>query len=63
MYVWERDWNENYKEVEKIIVNQDWDNPILNKYSNSDYHRKVKAPNPDNSNSRKRIGSNTKAQK
>lgn len=44
VYVWERDWNLNYDEVEKTILNKDWKNPILNKYSNSDYHRKVIAP-------------------
>lgn len=44
VYVWERDWNLNYDEVEKAILNKDWKNPILNKYSNSDYHRKVIAP-------------------
>lgn len=34
VYVWENDWEKNYKEVEKVIKNKDWDAPILNKYSN-----------------------------
>lgn len=34
MYVWENDWNENYKDVEFAIINRDWDNPILNKFEN-----------------------------
>lgn len=34
IYVWEDDWNKNYKEVELAIRNEDWDSPILNKYEN-----------------------------
>lgn len=32
LYVWENDWNNNYEEVEKSILNLDWNSPILNKY-------------------------------
>ena len=34
VYVWENDWNKNYKEVETAIKNKDWNAPILNKYEN-----------------------------
>lgn len=34
VYVWENDWNENYKEVETAIKNKNWSAPILNKYEN-----------------------------
>ena len=35
VYVWEDDWNNNYVEVEKALINQEWDNPILNKFVGS----------------------------
>lgn len=35
MYVWEDDWNRNYEEVERAIINKEWDSIILNKYSNT----------------------------
>ena len=34
MFVWENDWNTNYEEVEKAILNKDWDSTILNKCEN-----------------------------
>lgn len=34
VFVWEEDWNTNYKEVENAIKNKDWDSKILNKYEN-----------------------------
>lgn len=60
VYVWERDWNINFKDIEKAIANQDWENPLLNRYSNSDYHRKVKAPRIENHNSKSQYNNGEK---
>ncbi len=38
-YVWENDWENNYEEVEKCIKEQNWEDPILNRYTNKDYFR------------------------
>lgn len=34
VYVWESDWNNNYKEIEDNIVNKNWNAQIFNKYEN-----------------------------
>lgn len=49
LYIWEDDWNRNYKEVEKAIIDKKWDSEILNKYENktsrsSDYWSPNKQP-------------------
>lgn len=54
-FIWEKDWNENYAYLEKLIENRNWESEILNKYSNEKYFtREVTTPKRENSNSNKK---------
>lgn len=54
-FIWEKDWNENYEQLEKLMKNRNWDSEILNKYSNEkSFTREVVTPKRENSNSNKK---------
>lgn len=55
-FIWEKDWNENYAYLEKLIENRSWESEILNKYSNEKHFTKeVTTPKKENSNSNKKL--------
>ena len=35
LYVWEDDWINHYKEIEKLVINKQWDSELLNKYEST----------------------------